>query len=248
MKEISSRNNTFIKLLKKQKEKNRFLLFLDNPKSIIETTNFGKTPKFVLIDSEKTKQFENLTNLTIETYIVPLVIIKQFTASKTPQGIIAVFDFTPKTLAVPKQNFLVLDSLQDAGNIGTLLRSALGANFCDVFLIDCVALTNEKIVKSSMATIFKLKVYETTKSEFVEFASENNLNLTYADMQGENIYKKTFNKPLGVIVGNEGNGVSLELKKLCKSAVSIPMENELESLNAGVAGSIIMYQINNKKE
>lgn len=245
MKEIFSKQNNFIKDLKKQKLKNRFLLFLDNPKSINDAVSFGLTPSLVLVDKEKLNKFSILGGA--EVVLTSEEIIKMFADTITPQGIVAVFNFAPKTPKVPTGNFLVLDGLQDAGNIGTLIRSALGANFQDVFLVDCAHITNPKIVRSSMSAVLRLKVYEMTRADFCAFSKENNLNLAKCDMDGENIFEKTPSLPIGIVVGSEGSGISYEISALCQTSISIPMANGLESLNAGVSGSIIMFEITNKK-
>lgn len=247
MKEIFSTQNKLIKDLKKQKRTNRFLLFLDNPKSINDAFLAGFTPKLLLVDQEKLGKLS--LPVAQDTIITNEEIIAQFSSTKTPQGVVAVYDFVITNPKKPTSNFLVLDGLQDAGNIGTLLRSALGADFIDVFLVDCTALTNDKVVRSSMSAIFRLNIYELARQEFVEFAKKQNLNLVCGDMGGENVFEiKSTLKNVGLVVGNEGNGVSGELASLCNMALSIPMANGLESLNVGVAGSIMMFQINQKKE
>ena len=91
--------------------------------------------------------------------------------------------------------------------------------------------------------MFNQKIYEMTKEEFISFAKSNNLLLAKCDMNGENVFTKCFEKNLGIVVGNEGQGVSDEISNLCQISLSIPMKGNIESLNAGVSGSIIMYQI-----
>jgi TrmH family RNA methyltransferase len=245
MKEIFSKQNSFIKDLKKQKLKNSSLLFLDNPKSINDVISYGLSPRFVLVDKEKQAKLELPEGA--EVVLTNDEIIKMFASTITPQGIVAVFEFLPKKPKVPQGNYLVLDGLQDAGNIGTLLRSALGANFQDVFLIDSVHITNTKIVRSSMSAVLRLGIYEMSREDFCSFAKQNGLSLAKCDMDGINIFETIPNTPVGIVVGSEGSGVSKEVASLCKTNISIPMANGLESLNAGVAGSIIMFEITNKK-
>ena len=76
---------------------------------------------------------------------------------------------------------------------------------------------------------------------------DNNLYLIKTDMKGENIFKSKFENKIGLVIGNEGAGVSKELSDLCKKTISIPMLNDVESLNASISGSIIMYQISKDK-
>ena len=82
-----------------------------------------------------------------------------------------------------------------------------------------------------------------TREKFVEFAKKNTLNLIKCDMNGENIFHFKPNGNVGIVIGNEGQGLSDEISKLCYTSVKIPMKEGIESLNAGVSGSIIMYEI-----
>ena len=111
-------------------------------------------------------------------------------------------------------------------------------------MLDCVRKQNSKLVRSSVGAVFDSKVFEMTKQEFIDFANEHNLKLICCDMNGKNIFELKINSQVGVVVGNEGQGVSDEIARLCYKTVKIPMKSGIESLNAGVSGSIIMYQIN----
>lgn len=235
---ITSVNNPLIKELKKQKLKG--LLFLDSPKLIEEVIKSGIIPEIVLI--EKDKNFNFLKNSFI--CYVSKNIIDLFSDVKTNQGIIAVIDLPKRQLEKPKGNFLVLDNVQDAGNVGTLIRSALGANFEYVYLLNCASLSNIKTVRSSMGACFKINIFECSREDFINQYNDWNLDLYYCDMNGQNIYNMDLsNNTLGIVIGNEGKGVSKEVKETCNNTIKLPMNNKLESLNAGVAGSIIMYQI-----
>ena len=83
-----------------------------------------------------------------------------------------------------------------------------------------------------------------THDEFEKFANTAKLKLVMCDMDGENIFETHFDDIIGVVVGNEGQGVSDQIAQLCYKSVKIPMKKGIESLNAGVSGSIIMYEIN----
>ena len=150
-----------------------------------------------------------------------------------------------RAIQPPNGNYLVLDELQDPGNVGTLIRSALGANFLDIYLLNSVNISNEKLIRSSMGAIFKTKIYQVSKDEFISNYKKWNKPLYVCDMDGENIYKTHISNNAGIVVGNEGNGVSAEIRGISTGSISIPMKNGLESLNAGVSGSIIMYHLSN---
>ena len=238
MEKITSVNNPIIKELKKQKLKG--LLFLDNPKLIEEAINAGFNPLYTLIQDGK--NFDFLKNYN--PIIVSKQIIDIFSDVKTNQGVIVVIDIPKKSIEKPKGNYLVLDNVQDAGNVGTLIRSALGAKFHYIYLLECAKLSNIKTVRSSMGACFNTHIYECKKHDFIYEFKNWNLDLFYCDMNGINIYEKEFkNHTVGIVVGNEGKGVSEEIKNLASESIKLPMDSKLESLNAGVSGSIIMYQI-----
>lgn len=236
---ITSTSNQLIKDLKKQKTKNRFLLFLDTPILVNEAISCGLTPKYIFV--EKDKKFDFVKSF--EIIEVSSQVLKALSFVEENAGIVGIFNLEKKIFENPIENFLVLDTLQDAGNIGTLLRTAVGTGFNQVYLLDCASISNEKVIRSSAGAIFKLNIYEITRDEFIQ--NFKNKNLFYADMNGTNIFNKTIKppNPLGIVIGNEGKGVSQEIKNLCMGSFSLPMKNGLESLNAAVSGSVIMYQI-----
>lgn len=166
-------------------------------------------------------------------------------STKTPQTVICVCKIKDYGIG-SIGNSLVLDNLQDPGNVGTLIRSAMAFGFNDIYLIGGADPYSDKVVRSSAGTILKAHVH---RVDYGGFKQSKNLvadNFLVADMQGDNL--NTFCLPKGrvsVIIGNEGNGVSDEMFALATSKISIPMMPGVESLNAGVAGSIIMQKLAN---
>jgi len=141
-------------------------------------------------------------------------------------------------------NSLILDNLQDPGNVGTLIRSALAFGFKDIYLIDGVDPYNEKVIRSSAGTILQVRLHQCSYEELEKNKSKVAKNFMVADMKGESINKIHLPKTsIAVIIGNEGQGVSQLMQDMANITVSIPMSSEVESLNAGVAGSIIMQKI-----
>ena len=229
---ITSTQNELIKqLLELKNQKN--ILCLDNPKLIEEAKLSGNNVLYVLTNSSQANDGEIQVSDNV---------LKKFSNTITSQGVVALIECKPKEPKPPNGNFLILDNVQDPGNVGTLIRSAVGADFLDIYLINCARVYSDKVVRSTMGAIFKCNVYE-VDNEFVSELKNWNKTILIADMNGENIYDCKFDKNVGVVVGNEGHGVSKNLREIATNKVSIPMHNALESLNAGVSGSIIMYQI-----
>ncbi len=249
MEVITSVKNQLIVNTKKIKQEPNGKLFLENPKLIREAYNSNLTFDYCLVS---VTSYNNLLSLYpfLKQQKVILVgdnVISSLSETKSPQGIIAIVNFVEKPLNKPINNFVVLENIQDAGNLGTIIRSCRGTNFKDIYLINCVSYYNQKVIRSAMGNLFDVNIYSfKTTAEFLNFAEQNKLNLYVADMNGRNLFDiKTKPQNLGIVIGNEGNGASSEMKTYCGKAISIPMKNGLESLNAGVSCSIILYYLDN---
>ncbi len=145
-------------------------------------------------------------------------------------------------------NALILDALQDPGNVGTLIRSAMAFGFEDVYLNDCADVYGEKVIRSSAGLSLTARLHVVDYNAIKQNKTKIADLFLVADMNGENINKiRLPKKRIAVIIGNEGNGVSEGFFKLADNVVSIPMSGKVESLNAGVAGSIIMQKLSEVK-
>ena len=240
---MQSASKNFIRELKKQK-RNSCLLFLDNIKIIKEALKVGVKPKYILIQNDKVDEFEKIfQDYQAIIYTTTHIAIEMLSDNKTPQGVVCITEYLPNMVIEPKSDFLVIDGLQDPGNVGTLIRTACACGIKYVYLVESVNVTNTKLIRSSVGTIFQTRVMETSKEEFIELVKKYNLPLIKADMYGKNIFTFNLSGTKGIVIGNEGHGVSQELSSLCKYSVALPMKNNVESLNASIAGSIIMYEL-----
>ena len=228
----SVHNEKIVNLIKLSKQKG--VLCLDNPKLICEAI----ANKWDILAVIKTIS----NNFTSNDILVSENVLKKFTNTKTTQGVIALVKLKHYELKPPDNNFLILDNIQDPGNVGTLIRSAVGADFLDIYLYKCASLSLDKTIRSTMGAIFRCRFYEVGE-DFVDIAKGWNKTILTADMDGENIFSVKISGSVGLIVGNEGHGVSESFRGLSNKVISIPMRNGLESLNAGVSGSILMYQL-----
>lgn len=147
---------------------------------------------------------------------------------------------------IPQQNIedkiLILDAIQDPGNMGTLLRSAVAFGFRTIFLGNgCVDIYNDKVIRASQGAIFKLNYLYGDISSFLESLRGYQIYIT--DVHGGRpLSEISCKNKVGVILGNEGNGVSLKLLQTDLPKIYIPMQ-QTESLNVAVAGSIILYHL-----
>lgn len=158
------------------------------------------------------------------------------------QGVLAVAKIPQMELASPKGNCLILDNLQDPGNIGTLIRTAVACGFTDIYAVSCADVYSPKVVRSAMSAHFCLNLHQTDDIAIVFDVASSNTILA-CDMGGKNVFDCSFSGNVALVLGNEGNGLSAFSREHAHDTISLPMANSFESLNVAVAGSVIMYQI-----
>lgn len=158
----------------------------------------------------------------------------------SPQGILAVLEIPENAPEAPQGNALFLDGISDPGNLGTIIRTANGAGYADIYLKNCTDPYAPKCVRSAMSGLFFVRLHILSENvySFLE-----GIPFICADMGGENVYSFQPPQKFVLVIGNEANGVSEEMRKVCEYTVSIPMRECCESLNAGVSAGILMYHL-----
>lgn len=146
-------------------------------------------------------------------------------------------------------NIILLDEIQDPGNLGTIIRSSVAFNFKTIVLgNNCVDLYNDKTIRASEGMIFNTNIIKRDLINFIPELKEKNYLVIGTNVNnGINIKSIEKNNKIALILGNEGNGVKEEIQSLCDKNIYINMNEQCESLNVGVAASIIMYEIANKE-
>ncbi len=143
-----------------------------------------------------------------------------------------------------QNKILILDNIQDPGNFGTMIRSAIAFGFTDIVAsFDTVDLYNEKVVRASEGMLFHVNV---VRKELLTFLEEiqNDYQILLTDVKkGKNIKEITLQDKIAIVIGNEGQGVREEIKNMASQFIKIPIQKTCESLNAGVAASILMYEV-----
>ena len=141
---------------------------------------------------------------------------------------------------------IILDGIQDPGNLGTIVRSAVAFNFDSVILSkECVDLYNPKVIRSTKGMLFNVNIIVREIDKFIDTLDDYVIYGTDV-VNGNNIKNEDIPEKMGIVIGNEGRGISDKIKKLCHKFIYIDMNNKCESLNASVAASILMYEVNNK--
>jgi TrmH family RNA methyltransferase len=161
----------------------------------------------------------------------------------TPQGVLAVLRLPEKKIEAPTKSCILLDGVADPANVGAIIRTAVASGYTEIYCIDTADAYSPKSVRASMSGIYKAKVYSASREQILD---EIKFPLIVADMMGESVYDFNSPKEFCLVIGNEGNGVSKQIKEKASFTVSIPMENGTESLNAGVSAGILMYFLRQK--
>jgi RNA methyltransferase, TrmH family len=168
-----------------------------------------------------------------------------------PQGVVAVVEPRGWTLAdiavAPGRPVLALDAVQDPGNVGTILRSALGLGAAGVVALKGTAeLTSPKVVRGSMGALFRLPAVAEDSGRFLEWARERDVELWVAEADGEPLRPGGAQRsahPVGLVLGNEGAGVSRPLQAAAKRRVAIRLAPGAESLNVAIAAAILLREV-----
>ncbi len=243
MKEISSVNNEYIKSLHKLKEKkNR----IQEKKFLIEGFHLVeeayKANKLIqILTTQYVSKFES-----IEQIIVSEPIIEKLSFTKNPQGIIGVCKMSSNN-EIKGSKILLLDNVNDPGNLGTLIRSSLGFYIDTIVLSeDCVDLYNDKTIRATQGAMFNINIIVADLKNVIDVLQKQNIKVIGTSLQSSKNLKEIEKiDKYAILLGNEANGVKAELLEKTNFNVRIEMNNKLESLNVSVAGSIIMYYLNN---
>lgn len=182
-------------------------------------------------------------------------ISKSISDTVTPQGIfviIKIFKYDLKDIVKrnKEQTFLVLDELKDPGNMGTIIRTAEGAGISAIIMNSkCVDIFNPKVTRATMGSIFRVPfIIEETLINSIKILKENGVVTYAAHLNGSEYFnEENLKGSVAVFIGNEAKGLSDEVTEMADRLIKIPMEGKLESLNAGVAAGILMYEAKRKR-
>ena len=208
--------------------------------------------RFVLYDetlSERGKlQVESLKLKGVEVEEITTNLMKSLSDTETPQGIIAVLELPnlpdSNSQFTHSPNFILIpDQIRDPGNLGTLLRSAAAAGVQSIIIppetTDAFA---PKVLRAGMGAHFRLPIDSMTWDEIDQTVKSANLQVFLADMDGQPCWDVDLRQPLALIIGGEADGASQSARALAQK-IKIPMNGDIESLNAGVAGSVLMFEV-----
>lgn len=223
---------------------------------------FLEIPEELLIETYVTESFYEGNSSLLERTDYELVadhVMAAITDTKTPQGVVCVvkrLHYLPEKVcglekeerSVRRQEavplIMVLENLQDPGNLGTIIRTAEGAGVTGVLMSrDTVDIYNPKVIRSTMGSIFRVPFcYVENLVEWMRRFDDSEFVTYGAHLQGTNFYDENYEKATVFVIGNEGNGLTAELSAVVNQKIKIPMMGKVESLNAATASTVLMYE------
>lgn len=252
---IQSKDNKTIKhIISLQQRKYRQKFGEYTVEGIRAVTDLGKKGflRAILIRESKRSELEPLVqkDFTISSvYVVQDPIFDKIEHSVNGQGILGIAKKCINDLhsfIVDDGLYVALDGVQDPGNLGTIIRTAVAAGAKGIFLLKgTVDSYNEKCVRSTMSALCNIPIFEDiTLSEFYDFIKDNSIKTYVTSLDNAKPYHTiSYAKRTMVILGNEGNGVSKEIIEMCDQAITIPMYGDIESLNVSIAAALCMYKV-----
>jgi RNA methyltransferase, TrmH family len=248
---ITSSQNAKLKLARslmgRPKERHAAGAFVaEGVRLVEEALSAGWPIRFVLytagISGRGLELVTKLETRGCEVEQVSEVLLNGISETETSQGLLAVLDHSPLALPQPLNLALIPDSIRDPGNLGTLIRTAAAAGVQAVFLppetTDAFA---PKVLRAGMGAHFRLPIHSLSWEEIRNATKA--LKVYLADMQGSPCWQADLSQPLALIIGGEAEGATEEARRLADASVSIPMPGKAESLNAGVAGAVLMFEV-----
>ena len=250
---------SYIQKSKARKESNVFVIEgmkMLREAPVLQVREAYVTEKFLDGASEEDKEI--LWRYGAET--VTDEVMKKMADTRTPQGVLAVVSMYQyseeevldgyKEMGIEKPLLLILENIQDPGNLGTMLRSSEGAGVTGVILSKGSAdVYNPKVIRSPMGSIFRMPfMYVDNLPAFVEKLSERGIKTYAAHLKGKRNYDKfDYTKPTAFLIGNEGNGLSKETADAASEYVLIPMKGQVESMNAATSAAILTFEASRQR-
>lgn len=257
---ITSTSNAKVKnlvnLKKKRKARDEEKVFL-----VEGIRMFVETPKDKLLEVYVSESFYKKEKKTVEQVmqgsrakleVFSDTVFAYVSDTKTPQGVLCVvrqMNYSLKDIMKAKETapqLLVLDNLQDPGNLGTILRTAEGAGVTGIVMSkETVDIYNPKVIRSTMGSVYRMPFYYAPDLlEAVTELKHNGIQTFAAHLDGKNAYdEENYSVPCAFFIGNEGNGLRDEIAEAADKYIRIPMCGEVESLNAAIAASVLMFEV-----
>ena len=255
MQTITSKDNELIKHIRKLKDKkyrdesNEYVV--EGVKLVEEAVKENAKIKQIIVCEDTTSTYEIPTHIMLEIAKYECISVSDkifniITQVTNPQGIMAIIEKNAQNAKIDytQDIIVVLDDVQDPGNLGTILRTVDSIGLNQIIVSKGTAdAFNSKVVRSTMGAIFRIKIIEVENlAQAIKEMRKHHFKLMVTSLQTKNsIYDIDFNKKI-IVIGNEANGVSKEIQDMADEKAKIPMLGRTESLNASVAAGVVMYE------
>lgn len=247
---IDSQQNQRVKHITRLQNDRRFrakenLFVVEGRRWIQELLQWPEKVTAVFYTPDWSENMDNnqlLTHLKAPSFCVSPQIMKGMSATSTPSGVLASVKIDNALMPSTINFMIILDNIRDPGNLGAIVRTAAAAQVDALILSPgCVDLYNPKVVRSTMGTLLHMPIVSQTWPEIEAWSQK--MTLYALDAQGEMLYTAVdWTRPSGLIVGSEAHGLSLETQQLVQNRVFIPINPMVESLNAGIAAGIVIFE------
>ncbi len=248
---IESKENNIFKNIKKLKEKKyrqqTGKYIIEGFRFVEEALKSGTEIEYIIIDEKalaKGEEFISKNNIKeAKVIVMNRTLFSQLVFTSTPQGILAIGKMKSAALT-EGEIFILVDRVQDPGNMGTIIRTAHAAGAAGVIITKgTVDVYNDKTLRSTMGSIFYVPIIEDNDLSFTRELRAKGYKLLVSSLQGEkNFFEEDLSSKIIIAVGNEGNGIGEEVEEISDIKVKIPMPGNAESLNVAVATSIMVYE------
>lgn len=222
----------------------KFWVSLKNKKVRDKERKFIVEGDHLIDEAKKNNLIEYVISCVDENaeYFVTKEIMEKISNQQSISYNVAVVNFIPEDAI--NGNILILDNLQDPGNLGTIIRSATAFNINTIILSDdSVDLYNPKVVRATEGMIFNLNIIRRDLNKIIPVLKNLGYKLIGTDVKKGMDVRNIRKENVAIVIGNEGSGMKNETKTMCDEFINIKMMDTCESLNAGVAASIIMYEV-----
>ena len=209
-----------------------------------------------VVNNEKLLRLVNIAAAKNKCYIVTEPVLRRITDTETPQGILATVMIKEKTVddllgdGTENPLILIIERLQDPGNMGTIIRSAEGAGVTGILVsYDSVDIYSPKVIRSTMGSIFRKNVavtYDLVGD--INRLRSNGIVIYGMHLSGSSMYETDLTGPAAFLIGNEGRGLTENISAAADKLIRIPMKGSLESLNAASSATVISYEAMRQRE
>ena len=264
MRTVVSPDNEYVKLASALRQKKRRdetgLFVVEGLRFVREAFAAAWNVDFAVVAEESYQEdlriqllAEDLIQRGCSVLIVSESLYRKISDTQNPQGILAVVrqrqNFSPDSISKGSSLWVILDSLQDPGNVGTIIRTADAAGTTGVILTpECADLYGGKTTRATMGSLFHLPVLRMPTAECLSFCDRHQLALYVAGAEAAKVYAEIdLSAPCAIVFGNEGAGVGAEFRQQAFANIKIPILGQAESLNVASAAAVILFEAARQK-